>query len=100
MRGWEQCSRWHGLIACGDNVFDTSKMATKRYIYAGELEDLHKDHLVKTVTKQPGDYKGSPGVSTFVVGQKKAHGKAVEKGGGRGDNLEKYSREELLQLLW
>jgi hypothetical protein len=66
---------------------------------AEELEDLHTGHLVKTVTKQSGVYEGLPGVSTFVVGQKKVHSRAMDKLGRSGDELEKCPREELLKLL-
>jgi len=61
--------------AYGENVFDMSKQEKKKQISSVELEDLHAEHLVKTVTKKPGWYKGSPGAETLVVGKKAAQAK-------------------------
>lgn len=84
--------------AFGDNVFDLRKKEKAKKLSASEMEDLHAEHSVKTVGKTPGRYEGSPGVQTFVVGQKKgkvsAEGKAQDT-----EDFEKFTREELLELL-
>ena len=79
--------------AFGENAFDMSKKEKKRQIGAEELEDLHADSSVKTVTKKPGRYEGSPGAETFVVGQKKGTGTSKATG-RKGDDYERLSREE------
>ena len=53
---------------------------------------------MKTVTKKPGRYEGSPGAETFVVGQKKGTGTSTGTG-RKGDDYEKLSRDELLRML-
>ena len=47
------------------------KKEKKTKISSEELEDLHAEHSVKTASKQPGRYEGSPGAETSLVGQKK-----------------------------
>jgi hypothetical protein len=84
--------------AFGENALDMSKKEKKRQIGAEELEDLHADSSVKTVTKKPGRYEGSPGAETFVVGQKKGTGTSTGTG-RKGDDYEKLSRDELLRML-
>jgi hypothetical protein len=63
------------------------------------MEDLHAEHSVKTAGKTPGRYKGSPGVETFVVGQKEGQQASGGKAQAADEDLEKYTKEELLELL-
>jgi hypothetical protein len=84
--------------AFGENAFDMCKKEKKRQIGAEELEDLHADSSVKTISKKPGRYEGSPGAETFVVGQKKGAGKSTATG-RKEDDYEKLSRDELLRML-
>ena len=58
-----------------------------------ELEDLHAANSVKTASKKAGRYEGSPGVESFLVGQKKGTAPALR------DALEGKTREELLEML-
>jgi len=83
--------------AFGENAFDMSKKEKKRQMGEEELEDLHADCSVKTVTKKPGRYDGSPGAETFVVGQKK--GSKNTAVGSKVDDLESLSKDELLRML-
>jgi hypothetical protein len=53
---------------------------------------------VKTVLKKPGQYEGSPGAETFVVGKKKGAGKPAAAG-SKVDELESLSRDDLSRLL-
>lgn len=84
--------------AFGENAFDMSKKEKKKQIGAEELEDLHADSSVKTVSKKPGTYEGSPGAETFVVGKKKGEG-STKNAGGKRDDYESLSKEELLRML-
>jgi hypothetical protein len=85
--------------AYGDNVFDMSKKEKGKKFSASELEDLHAVNSVKTASKKPGRYEGSPGVESFVVGQKQ--GTSTLNGAEKesGDDLEGKTREELLAML-
>jgi hypothetical protein len=85
--------------AFGDNVFDMSKKEQSKKLSLREMEDLHAEHSVKTAGKTPGRYEGSPGVETFVVGQKEGQQASGGKAQAADEDLEKYSREELLELL-
>jgi hypothetical protein len=84
--------------AFGGNAFDMSKKEQKKQLGAKELEDLHAECSVKTVTKKSGRYEGSPGAETFVVGKKKGTEQAAASA-GKEDELDKLSREELLRML-
>ena len=53
---------------------------------------------MKTVSKKPGQYEGSPGAETFVVGKKKGAGKPAAAG-SKADELESLSRDDLLRML-
>ena len=85
--------------AFGANVFDMSKKEKPKQLSARELEDLHAEHSVKTAGKQPGRYEGSPGVETFVVGQRKGSQSSGAKPKVADEDLEKFTKEELLELL-
>ena len=63
--------------AYGENVFDMNKQEKKKQISSVELEDLRAEPSVKTVTMKPGEYEGSPGAETFIVGKKAAQAKQV-----------------------
>jgi hypothetical protein len=84
--------------AFGGTAFDMSKKEKRRQLGASELEDLHAECSVKTVTKKPGRYEGSPGAATFVVGKKKGT-ESTNADGGKADNLDNLSRDELLRML-
>jgi hypothetical protein len=79
--------------AYGENVFDMSKKERSTKFSAMELEDLHAANSVKTASKKAGRYEGSPGVESFLVGQKKGTAPASR------DALEGKTREELLEML-
>ena len=83
----------------GDNVFDMSKKEKTKKMSAAELEDFHAEHSVKTASKQQGHYEGSPGAETFVVGQKSGKATLFSTAQAEDEELEQYSREELLELL-
>jgi hypothetical protein len=85
--------------AYGDNVFDLSKKDKGKRFSAVELEDLHAVNSVKTASKTQGRYSGSPGVETFVVGQKKGNTSAEGSAQAPADDLDGKSREELLAML-
>ena len=85
--------------AFGENVFDMSKKEKSKELSAREMEDLHAEHSVKTAGKKPGCYEGSPGAETFVVGQKKGNQSSGGKAQATDEDLEKFSKEELLELL-
>jgi hypothetical protein len=85
--------------AFGDNVFDLSKKEQTKKLSMKEMEDLHAEHSVKTAGKQTGRYEGSPGVETFVVGQKKGQQASGGIAQAADEELEKYTKEELLELL-
>jgi hypothetical protein len=85
--------------AFGANVFDMSKKEKPKQMSASEMEDLHAEHSVKTAGKKPGRYEGSPGVETFVVGQKKGNQSPGSKEQATDEDLEKFTKEELLELL-
>ena len=82
--------------AFGENAFDLSKKEKKKQLGAKELEDLHAECSVKTVSKKPGRYEGSPGAEMFVVGQRRADKSAEVR---NADDLEHLSKEELLRML-
>jgi hypothetical protein len=85
--------------AYGDNVFDLSKTDKGKKFSAAELEDLHAANSVKTASKTQGHYSGSPGVETFVVGQKKGKASAGGSAQAAADEFEGKTREELLAML-
>lgn len=84
--------------AFGENAFDMSRKEKKQQLSVKKLEDLHVECSVKTLTKKPGRYEGSPGEETFVVGKKKATDTSVATR-GTTDDLNKLTREELLRTL-
>ena len=85
--------------AYGDNVFDLSKKDKGKKFSAAELEDLHAENSVKTASRKQGRYSGSPGVETFVVGQKKGNVSAEGFAQATADEFEGKTREELLEML-
>jgi hypothetical protein len=85
--------------AFGANVFDMSKKERPKQLSSSQLEDLHAEHSVKTAGKKPGRYEGSPGVETFVEGQKKRSQSSGAKTTATDEDLEKFTREELLAML-
>ena len=76
-----------------------SKKEKPKQMSASEMEDLHAEHSVKTAGKKPGRYEGSPGIETFVVGQKKGNQSSGGKAQATNEDLEKFTKEELLELL-
>ena len=76
--------------AFGETAFDLTKKEKKKQLGAKELEDLHAECSVKTVSKKPGRYEGSPGAETFVVGQRRSTNKGTEK--VKADDLDKLSK--------
>ena len=85
--------------AFGGNVFDMSKKEKAKQLSAMEMEDLHAEHSVKTAGKKPGRYEGSPGVETFVVGQKKGGQSSGANSSESDEDLGKCTKEELLEML-
>ena len=60
---------------------------------------FHAANSVKTASKTQCRYSGSPGVETFVVGQKKGKASAGGSAQAAADEFDGKSREELLAML-
>jgi hypothetical protein len=85
--------------AYGENGFDMSKKEKGKKFSALELEDLHAANSVKMASKKNGQYKGSPGVETFFVSQKKGTVSMDGLAQATADEWEGKTREELLKML-